>query len=118
MRFSLDILELAHTIVDVLDEKKGEDILLLDIREVSSFADYFLICSGSSIRMVNALAKAVKKEIKQEYGINPRIEGEAQAGWMLIDYGDLILHVFSPDRRAFYRLEELWGEGKTILRVQ
>ena len=109
---------MAHKIVDVLDERKGEDILLLDIQDISSFADYFLICSGSSIRMVSALAKAVKKEIKQEFGINPRIEGEAHAGWMLLDYGSLILHIFSPERRAFYSLEELWSEGKIILRVQ
>jgi len=118
VRFSLDTLELAHRIVNILDEKKGEDILLLDISEESSFADYFLICSGSSIRMVNALVKTVKKEIKQEYGLGPNIEGEANAGWMLMDYGGLILHVFSPDRRDFYRLEELWSEGKTVLHLQ
>ena len=118
MRFSLDTLELAHEIVDILDEKKGEDILLLDISEETSLADYFLICSGSSMRMVNALVRAVKEEIKQKYGLTPNIEGEANTGWVLADYGDLILHVFSPDRRAFYSLEELWGEGKMVLRVQ
>jgi len=64
------------------------------------------------------LIKTVKREIKKEYGVNPRIEGEAQAGWMLADYGDLILHVFSPDRRDFYRLEELWSDGKTVLHLQ
>ncbi|MBS1249324.1 MAG: Ribosomal silencing factor RsfS [Chloroflexi bacterium] len=68
--------------------------------------------------MVNALTKAVRKKVKQEYGLNPQVEGEASAGWMLLDYGDLILHVFSPDRREFYRLEELWSEGKTVLHVQ
>lgn len=67
---------------------------------------------------MQALAKTVKREIKKEYGFNPRMEGEAQAGWVLADYGDLILHIFSPERRDFYRLEELWSEGKTILHLQ
>ena len=109
---------MAHKIVDILDEKQGEDILFLDIHEVTTLAEYFIICTGSNIRLVQALVRTVKKEIKTEYGINPRLEGEAQAGWVLADYGDLILHVFSPDRREFYRLEELWSEGKTILHLQ
>ena len=117
-RFFLNTLELAHAIVDILTDRKGEDILLLDIRDETSLADYFLICSGTSIRMVSALAKTVRKEIKQKYGLYPKLEGEASAGWVLVDYGDLILHIFSPDRREFYNLEELWSEAKTILHVQ
>lgn len=114
----LDTLKLAHKIVDILDEKQGEDILFLDISEVTSIAEYFIICTGSSVRQVQALLKAVKTETKKEFKINPRIEGEAQAGWMLADYDNLVLHIFSPDRREFYRLEELWSEGKTLLHLQ
>jgi ribosome-associated protein len=68
--------------------------------------------------MVKALMTDVNDELKKEYGINPRIEGEALAGWILADYGTVILHIFSPDRRDYYSLEELWAEAKTILRLQ
>lgn len=118
MRYILNTLDIARSIIEVLDDKQAEDILLLDISEVSSFADYFIICSGNSIRLVNALLNSVKEEIRDEYGLTPRVEGEARAGWMLADYGNIILHIFSPERRAFYRLEDLWSEGKTVLKVQ
>ena len=109
---------MADFIVKVLDDKKGEDIHLLDIHENSILADYFVICSGTSVRMVKALMTEVEDEVKKEFGLNSRIEGEALAGWMLADYGTVIVHIFSPDRRDFYSLEELWAEAKTILRLQ
>jgi ribosome-associated protein len=90
----------------------------MDIQENSIIADYFVICSGTSERMVNALMVDVKDEIKKEFGLNGRIEGEANAGWMLADYGSVIVHIFSPDRRDYYSLEELWAEAKTVLRLQ
>ena len=68
--------------------------------------------------MVKALMDDVEDEVKKEFGLNPRIEGEALAGWILADYGTVILHIFSPDRRDYYSLEELWAEAKTILRLQ
>ena len=102
----------------VLDDKKGEDIHLLDIHENSILADYFVICSGTSVRMVKALMSEVDEEVNNEFGLHPRIEGEPSAGWILADYGTVILHIFSPDRRDYYSLEELWAEAKTILRLQ
>ncbi len=77
-----------------------------------------MICSGSSIRLVKALIRSVTEEVKKEYGIHPQIEGEPRHGWMLADYGDLVLHIFSPERRTYYRLEDLWSEGKTVLKLQ
>jgi ribosome-associated protein len=111
-------LELARTIANVLEEKKGEDIVLLDIQELADFADYFLICSGTSDRMLKALADDVREQIRNKYHLRGRMEGIPQDGWILLDYGDVILHLFSPDRRNYYRLEELWGEGKVLLRLQ
>lgn len=90
----------------------------MDIHENSIIADYFVICSGTSVRMVKALMTDVDDEVKKEYGLLPRIEGEAAGGWILADYGTVILHIFSPDRRDYYSLEELWAEAKTILRLQ
>jgi ribosome-associated protein len=102
----------------VLDDKKGEDIHLMDIHEKSILADFFVICSGTSTRMVKALMDDVYEEVKKKFNLTPRLEGEASDGWMLADYGLVILHIFSPERRDYYSLEELWAEAKTILRLQ
>lgn len=111
-------MELARTIVDVLEDRKGEDILLLDIHEVSDFADYFVIATGTSDRMLRSLADAVSDKLREKYHVKPRNEGQPHDGWLLSDYGDVVLHLFSPDRRDYYRLEELWGQGKVLLRMQ
>lgn len=104
--------------MDTLEEKKGEDIVLLDISEISDFSDYFVICSGTSDRMLRALADSVIEQVRDTYGFKPRLEGQPQEGWLLADFGDVILHLFSPDRREYYRLEELWGRGKVLLHLQ
>jgi len=112
-------IDIARTIVGSLEEKKGEDILLLDLVDVCSFTDYFVICNGSSKRALKALAEEVRKAVKQEHVIRERsVEGEPSDGWLLIDYGDVILHLFSNDLRQYYQLEELWQEGKVLIRVQ
>jgi len=101
----------------VLEEKKGEDILVLDIRELCDFADYFVLCTGTSDRMLKALADDVEEKMKQRYRLSARLEGLPEHGWVLLDYGDVVLHLFSPDRRKYYRLEELWGKGKVLLHL-
>lgn len=114
----MDILEVTRTIINALEEKKGEDILLLDIQGLATFADYFVICSGTSERMLQALAEAAVEQVRNRHHLRARVEGEARDGWVLVDFGDIILHLFSPDRRNYYRLEELWSAGRVILRVQ
>lgn len=109
---------IAHTIVNALENKKGENILLLDIREISDFAEYFVICTGTSDRMLNALSDAAIEEVRIQHGLRARPEGAPRDGWVLVDFGDVILHLFSPQRRDYYRLEELWGKGKVLLRLQ
>jgi iojap-related protein len=104
--------------VDTLEEKKGENILLLDVHEITSFTDYFIICSGSSSRMLNALSDAVLEKTKDEFKKRNRVEGSSEAGWMVMDYGDVVVHLFDPALRAYYKLEELWKDGKVILRLQ
>jgi ribosome-associated protein len=114
----LDTLELAHAIVRALEEKKGEDIIVLDINEISLLADYFVICSGTSPRMIDALSEAVVDEVKEKHSLRPRIEGTSHGGWILADYGDVILHLFSPDRREYYALENLWQDARVVLHMQ
>jgi ribosome-associated protein len=109
---------MARSIVNILEEKKGEDILLIDIQEIAIFADYFVICTGTSDRMLDALAKAAVEGVKENHGYKGRIEGNASNGWVVVDFIDVVLHLFSPDQRDYYRLEELWEEGKVLVRLQ
>ncbi len=112
-------LELAHTIVEILEEKKGENILLLDLSDICSFTDYFVICSGGSERTLRGLAEVVQQKVKKDHNAHFRgVEGDASSGWVLLDYGDVILHLFAPTLRAYYQLEELWRDGQVVLHMQ
>lgn len=111
-------MEIARTVVNALEEKKGEDILLLDIHEVAFFAEFFVICTATSDRMLQALAAAAQEQVKKNHDLIGRVEGSSNYGWVLVDFGDVILHLFSPQRRDYYRLEELWGKGKILLHLQ
>lgn len=102
----------------MLEDKKGENIVLIDLQDLAIFADYFVICSGTSDRMIQGLVDATMDEIKKKYRLRARVEGLPEDGWMLLDYGEIILHIFSPQRRDYYRLEELWSQGKILLHVQ
>jgi ribosome-associated protein len=93
---------------------KALDVTVLDVRALSSFADHFIICSGSSHRQVTAIAEFVQKELKQLGVRASGIEGLREGHWILMDYGDVIIHVFYDPVRAFYDLEGLWGEAKRL----
>ena len=113
-----DSLELAHTMVDVLEEKKGDDILLLDLTEVATFTNLFVICSGGSERTLKALSNEVRRVVREKHDRRSlQVEGDSQSGWILQDYGDVILHLFSPALRDYYALEQLWAEGRVVLRM-
>jgi len=101
-----------------LEDKKAEDILLLDIHEIASFADYFIICTGTSDRMLESLADAILETAAKRYDLNGKLQGLASSGWLVIDLGDIVVHLFSPDQRDYYRLEQLWDKGKVIVRLQ
>ena len=103
--------------IDVLEEKKAENILLMDLQGIANFADYFIICSGTSNRMLESLADAVFQYTKVNK-ITGKFQGVGTDGWLIGDYGDIIVHVFSPDQREYYQLEDLWAEGKVLLRLQ
>lgn len=111
-------LELAHTVVNALEEKKGEDILLLDLQKVAMFTDYFIICTGTSDRMLDALAEGVEDAARAKHEAKGHREGQASSGWVVVDFGQVIVHLFAPEVRDYYKLEELWREGKVLLRLQ
>lgn len=104
--------------VNVLEERKGEEILLIDIQGIASFADYFVICNGTSNRMLRALADGLAESAHQQFQLNVRIEGSADDGWLLVDMGDVVVHLFSPDQRDYYQLEKLWSKGKVLVHLQ
>jgi ribosome-associated protein len=111
-------LTLAHTVVNALEERKGDDILLLDLVGVCSFTDYFVLCSGVSERTLRALVEEVRIQVKAAHDLLAQsVEGDAADGWILMDYGGVVIHLLSPSMRAYYRLEELWSEGKILLRM-
>lgn len=104
--------------VDALEEKKGENIVLLDLQEISSFTDYFILCNGSSERMLHALTDVVDNTARVDFKLKGRIEGIPESGWVIVDLGDIIVHLLSEEMRNFYKIEELWSGGKTLLRLQ
>ena len=109
---------LARKIIDALTEKQAEDILLLDIRSVASFADYFVIASADSDRQMQAILDAVEEELE---GDNPTLlgrEGQPKSGWVLLDYGDVIVHLFAPEERTYYDLEGMWHGATPVVRIQ
>lgn len=114
----MDPLKLARSIVETLEDKKGEDILLLDLQDVVPVSDYFVICSGSSERTIGGLMDAVVEETRDKHKLKPRIEGKPGEGWLLADFGSVIVHVFSNAQRDYYRLEDLWSGAKVLLHLQ
>jgi ribosome-associated protein len=115
----LEILELAHSIVDAIAEKQGEDISLLDIRKLSPLVDYFVVCSGTSERQIKAIVDGIIEHTLKQHTLRPRrIEGAAESGWVLIDFIDIVVHIFSNSQRKYYRLEDVWKEAPIVLRMQ
>lgn len=109
--------DLAHRIVEVASDKKAVDVVMLRTAEVTTMADYFVICSGRSDRQVQVLAGAIVDELRKQ-GIRPLgIEGKGAARWVLLDYGSVIVHVFAPEEREFYGLERLWSTATQVVRV-
>jgi ribosome-associated protein len=111
-------LEVARKAVDVAEDKKAADIVLLDLAGVTTMADYFVICSGGSERQIQAIADGIVDALRAE-GLRPiGREGEAASHWILVDFGSVIVHVFTPPERDYYELEKHWSAARTILRVQ
>jgi ribosome-associated protein len=115
----LEPVDLARIIVNLASDKKGENIVLMDMRQASPITDFFVIVSGSSDRQLKAIIDHIGQETKKQYGILPwRTEGTASNGWVLIDFGDVVVHAFLPEKRAYYDLEGLWREAPVMVRMQ
>jgi ribosome-associated protein len=115
---SLSAIETARIMVDAATDRKAQDILLLDVRKISSLADYFVMCTASVDRQIRAVMEAVEEALDAVNVPPYKREGTPADGWVLLDYGDVIMHIFSPDQRGFYRLEALWDQAQVVVRVQ
>jgi len=105
-------------VVEAAGDKQAEDIVLLDARGVCSFADYFVICNGDSQRQMQAIYDEVGHVLKKE-GIQPHHhEGTVDSGWLLLDFGSVIVHIFAPFEREYYQLDRLWSKATPIIRIQ
>ncbi len=114
----LDPGQLARAAADIASDKKASDVILLDIRDVTTFADYFVICSGNNPRQIQAIADAIDEQLGEQGAKVLHREGDAETGWMLLDFGDVIVHIFGPKEREYYRLERLWSGAKTVVYLQ
>lgn len=115
MDISKKMVKIAY---EALDERKGEDIQVIEIKDISVIADYFIIANGTNSSQVDALVSAVQDKLGRE-GYHPkRVEGVRSASWILMDYGDVVVHVFSKEDRLFYNLERIWRDGKSVSKEQ
>ncbi|MDO8751118.1 MAG: ribosome silencing factor [Dehalococcoidia bacterium] len=114
----LETIDYARKAVDVASDKQATDILLLDISKVSTFTDFFVIMTAESRRQMDALSEDMEGELKRSGASLHHREGSTESGWLLLDFGDLIVHLFAPEEREFYQLEELWAKGQQVVRVQ
>jgi ribosome-associated protein len=115
----LETLDFAREIVNAVEDKKAENILLLDLRPDAVIADYFIICTGNSDRQIKALADNVREVVKEKFGKLPvSVEGRGDSGWVLMDYGDVILHIFGERERHYYNLEGIWRAANVLVSIQ
>ena len=115
---ALEALEVARKAVEVVSEKQASGIVLLDTRGVCGFADYFLICSGETERQIQAIYEEIEHVLKKT-GVSPSYrEGTPDSGWLLLDFGDVVIHIFAPFEREYYQLDELWSAATPVVRIQ
>ena len=116
---SLEAQALARRIVEIASDKLATDIVLLDIRPIATLADYFVVASTASERQMQALVRDLEQTLRNDDGVRPRhIEGKASSGWVVMDFSDVVVHIFSAEQRGFYRLEELWSAAVPLVRMQ
>ncbi|MFY0625199.1 MAG: ribosome silencing factor [Reichenbachiella sp.] len=109
----LDSQKTSRIVINGMLEKKAQEVVMIDLKEISNaVADYFIICSGGSDIQVDAIAESVEEAMNKQVGVNPwRKEGGDNKEWILLDYADVVVHIFNKEKRAFYGLEKLWGDA-------
>jgi ribosome-associated protein len=114
----LEPIELAHVIVDAISERLGSNIVVLDMEQVSLLADYFVLCDADSRPQFRAILDEIEDRTRAAGSRRLHVEGGADSGWVLIDFGSVVVHVFDPELRDYYNLEDLWKQARLVVRVQ
>jgi len=110
-----DPLALALKCAEAADNRKAEDIVVIDLRGISSFTDFFVVCSGKSEPQLRAIAGGVREDVREELGVRPLSEdGFPVSQWVVVDYGDVLVHIFHTEKREYYRLEDLWNDAPRV----
>ena len=115
---TIETTTLARRAVEIAEDKQASDIVMLDLQQLSYVADYFVICSGESDRQLKAILDAIDETLSREFNREARIEGTPDTGWVLLDYGDVVIHIFSVALRDYYRIERLWSKATPVVVVQ
>ena len=110
--------EFARRTTEIASEHQGVEILLLDITSIADFADFFVIMTGENKRHLDALSNSITSSMKSSIFKLTSREGNSESGWILLDYGDIIIHIFGTEEREFFQLEELWGSATALIRIQ
>ena len=110
----MDIKEAVKIAINAMEDKKAKDIRVIDIEGISSLGDYFIIASGGNVNQVHAITDEVEAKLGRAGMIPRQIEGYTNANWVLMDYGDIIIHIFDEENRLFYNLEKIWKDGKAV----
>ena len=113
-----DAAAIARQIVDIVEDRKAVDVTLIEIGKITTLADFFVICSGTSDRQVGAISRAIQERMKADGIQLLHEEGVPPDGWVLLDYGQVIVHIFTPEQREYYDLERRWKDAPTLLRIQ
>lgn len=111
------IADLARKIVDASLNRHASNILLLDVRDVCSFTDYFVLCNGESERQLQAISDEIDQVLSVEGVSTKRHQGNLNSGWLIIDAGDIVVHIFMPEVRDYYKLEDVWRKGTTVVKI-
>jgi ribosome-associated protein len=107
--------QLTERIAAIATDRKAADVRVIDLRGIVSYTDFFVICSGNTERQTKAIHDAIHEQLKKEEGLLPRrVEGQREARWILLDYLDCVVHIFTPEARDYYRLDQLWGEAPQV----
>ena len=114
----LEPIEVARKAIEVASDKQANDIVMLDTREVCTFSDYFVICSGESKRQIEAISDELHRVLVDKGIRLQHREGNVGSGWILLDFGDVIIHIFAPSEREYYQLERLWSRATPLIRIQ
>lgn len=115
---TLEGIDIARRAVDIASDKQASNIVLLEVRDICTFCDYFVICSGDNERQMRTIYDDIELNLKKEGQLPHHNEGTLDSGWLLLDYGDVIVHVFSAPEREFYRLDEFWHDARSVIRIQ